>query len=227
MSDEGRGVVITGSAGDTALDIGAFVASAVPWVGGPISNVLGGISSHRKLTRVREVLQGFAEDLRSFKSDVSEEYVKTEDFEELLEETLRRVAAERAEERRRLYRRFLVRIVKEPGTPYDEQLRVLRAIEDIRPAHLEVLIALDSAPDANAGGIAGSPLQTLSSRLPGIGRDVIIQLVRELDDLRITNLPQLQTMMTPTGAADLRHAITPLGRSLMRYIRGDGGVPAA
>jgi hypothetical protein len=51
--------------------------------------VLGGISSHRKLTRVREVLQGFAEDLRSFKSDVSEEYVKTEDFEELLEETLR------------------------------------------------------------------------------------------------------------------------------------------
>jgi hypothetical protein len=106
-------------------------------------------------------------------------------------------------------------------------VRVLRAIEEIQPAHPQVLLALDSAPDANPTGIAGSPLQTLSSRLPGIDRDAIIQVVRQLDDLRITSLPQLQTMMTPTGAADLRHAITPLGRSLMHYIRGDGGEPVA
>ena len=34
------------------LDIASFVSSAVPWVGGPVSNVLGGISNdllHDKL----------------------------------------------------------------------------------------------------------------------------------------------------------------------------------
>jgi hypothetical protein len=40
---------------ETALDIAAFVGSAVPWIGGPVSNVLGGMSLGRKLSRVREV----------------------------------------------------------------------------------------------------------------------------------------------------------------------------
>ena len=45
---------------ETALDIAALVGSAVPWIGGPVSNVLGGISLGRKLKRVREVLVSVA-----------------------------------------------------------------------------------------------------------------------------------------------------------------------
>jgi hypothetical protein len=38
------------------LDIASFVSSAVPWVGGPVSNVLGGISTGRKIQRVNDLL---------------------------------------------------------------------------------------------------------------------------------------------------------------------------
>ena len=52
---------------DKILDIMSFVTSAVPWVGGPVSNVLGGISTGRKIQRVNELLHEFSEDLRNFK----------------------------------------------------------------------------------------------------------------------------------------------------------------
>jgi hypothetical protein len=140
---------------ETALDLASFMTSAVPWIGGPVSNVLGGISTGRKFDRVREVLEGVAEDLQNFRSEVSEQYVKTEQFEELLEETLKRTAGERAEEKRRVYRAFLSQSIKHPGEPYDEQLGVLRTLEQLQPAHLQVLVALDSEPDEDPYAVTG------------------------------------------------------------------------
>ncbi len=72
LSEEERNVEIVQESGDMELDVAAFVASAVPCIGCPVSNVLGGMSTDRKFKRVDEVLRGFAEDLRNFRSDVSE-----------------------------------------------------------------------------------------------------------------------------------------------------------
>ena len=77
---------VEASRGDKALAISAFVSSAIPWIGGPVSNVLGGMLTERKIDRVKEVLTGITEDFKNFKSDVSEEYVRTEEFEDLLDE---------------------------------------------------------------------------------------------------------------------------------------------
>jgi len=203
---------------ETALDLASFITSAVPWIGGPVSNVLEGISTGRKFDRVREVLEGVAEDLQNFRSEVSEQYVKTEQFEELLEETLKRTAGERAEEKRRVYRTFLSQSIKHPGEPYDEQLRVLRTLEQPQPAHLQVLVALDSEPDEDPYAVTGSPHQTLIRRLAGYSGEQIEELIIQLNELRVINLPRLHTMMTPRGASDLRHTITGFGRLLMCYI---------
>jgi hypothetical protein len=103
---------------------------------------LSGVSFGRKLNRVREILEGLVEDLRNFKSKVSENYVKTDDFEELLEQTLRKAAEERSPEKWRLYRAFLSNAVRSPGASYDDQFRVLRILEQIPPDGLLVLAAL-------------------------------------------------------------------------------------
>jgi hypothetical protein len=203
--------------GETALDIAAFVGSAIPWIGGPVSNVLGGISIGRKMARVREVLEGLVEDLDSFKSDAAEEYVSTDEFEELLEQTLRRVADERAEGKRRIYRAFLTDAIQSPGQPYDEQIRFLRTLEELQPDHLKVLRALSQAPGPSPG-ISGSPNQTLGRRLPELEQDRIEDPVTQLNDLRVTNLGSLKVMMTGRGAEELRHAITPYGQRFLQYI---------
>lgn len=199
------------------LDIASFVSSAVPWVGGPVSNVLGGISTARKIQRVHDLLEGFSEELRDFESKVSEEYVKTEDFEDLLEQTLRRTSEERNENKRRILQSFLVEAVKRPGEQYDDQLRFLKILENIYGDHIRVLQALMAPPDQDSG-MMGSPSQTLSERLPDITDDRINDLVVQLNDLRVSNLKSLNTMMTGSGAQDLRNAVTPLGKRFLRYL---------
>src|SRR5262245_5026146 len=100
---------------EAALDIVAVVTSAVPYLGGPVSSVLAGASVGRKFDRVREVLAGVAEDLRGFKSEATERYVQTEDFADLLDKTLRQAGEERTEEKRQLYRSFLVNAITTAG----------------------------------------------------------------------------------------------------------------
>lgn len=217
MSEDEKELIAKSTRGETALDIAAFVSSAVPYLGGPVSNVLGGISMGRKLARVREVLEGVVTDLAGFKSDVTEEYVRTEDFEELLEQILRRAADERYEEKRRLYRAFLRDAIESPGKSYDEQIRILRTFEELQPDHIRALKALSQAPSPDPG-MMGSPIQTLKERLPEMDEAQIGDLTTQLNDLRVTNLGNLNVMMTGHGAENLRHAITQHGNRILQYI---------
>lgn len=217
MSDNNSDLIPSATSTETALDVAAFVGSAVPWIGGPVSNVLGGMSTSRKLARVREVLGGLVADLEDFKSAISEEYVKTEEFEELLEQTLRRATEERNEEKRKIYRTFLLNAIESPGEPYDEQIRFLRTLEEIQSDHLRMIHALSLQPSPNTG-MMGSPNQTLCKRLPEIGEDRIAELVDQLNNKRVTKLTSLKTMMTGHGAEDLRHSITPYGHRFLQYL---------
>ena len=207
----------TSTPAETALDATAAVSSIVPWIGGPVSNVLSGMSLGRKLGRVREVLEDLANDLKEVESDVSKNYVKTEEFEDLLEQTLKRVGEERSAEKRQLYKDFLTGTIESPGEPYDEQLRLLRTIDQIAPDHIGLIKALLRSPDPDPG-MMGSPIQTLRERLPGIDEARIEELVSQLNDLRITNLSSLKVMMTGHGAGNLQHSFTDYGRRVLRYI---------
>lgn len=202
-----------------AIDVAAFATSAIPYVGGPISNVIGGIGTVRRINRVREVVEQLAQDLAGFKSDVTEKYVKTEEFEELLERTLRQASDERSEEKRQMYAAFLKDDIKAPQPSYDEKVRLLRTLEELEPDHLRILKALSAPPDADPG-MMGSPGQTLAKRLPGMSEAHITELVAQLNALRVTNIQSLKVMMTGHGAADLRHSITKYGRRFLKYVHG-------
>jgi len=216
MADEPDRPDSGGTKTELALDVASFVTSAVPWIGGPVSSVLSGVSFGRKINRVRETLEGLIEDLRDFKSKVSENYVKTEDFEELLEQALRKAADERNPEKRRLYRAFLSNAVKSPAASYDDRIRVLRILEQVHPDGLRVLAALAQMP-VQSNAQFGTPLNTLWKRLPDIPMSRIEEIFGELQTLGLANLRNLKVTMTAHGAEDLRHAVTSLGGNVLRY----------
>jgi hypothetical protein len=66
---------------------------------------------------VREVISGLALRLANLQSTLADEYVRGDEFEDLLDQTLRRVANERHESKRRLYREFLVAAITTPAPP--------------------------------------------------------------------------------------------------------------
>jgi hypothetical protein len=199
---------------DQALELAGTAASVVPWLGGPLSAVLSGISFGRKIDRVKEVVNGVVADLHEFRSEVSEGYVQTDEFQDLLEAALKRASEERNEEKRKIYRDFVVNAIRRPGGSYDDQLRVLRTLEELTPDHLRLLAAMAQAPPKLSGGI-GSPSQTLSRRLGGLTRERLDELVADLNARRLTDLQSLHTTMTAHGAEDLSTAITPFGRKVL------------
>ena len=88
MEDKSKEILPVSTKKETILDTVASVSSIVPWVGGPVSSVLSGMSISRKMERVNEVLLNMAEGIKGLESEIPKNYVKTEEFQELLEETL-------------------------------------------------------------------------------------------------------------------------------------------
>jgi hypothetical protein len=215
QSQEPHELVPAATSSEVALDTTAALSTMIPLLGGAISNVLSGLSQDRKMARVNEVLWSLAEDVKQFSTE-AEQFVKTEDFQELLEETLRRVHGERSEEKRRIYRDFLVGAIQSPGEPYDEQIRFLRVLEELQPDNIRVLRAVLQEPDPNPPHSIGSTRQTLKERLPDMEESHIADLVVQLSDLKIATIPG--GIMAARGAQDLRGHLTPFGKRFVRYI---------
>jgi len=204
---------------ETITDIAVVVASVVPWIGGPVSAVLAGISLNRKIDRIREVLTDMANQIKDVKSEATEKYVQTEDFQDLLEKTLRLAADERVEEKRKAYAAFLANDIRSPGQSYDEKFRILRTLEEIQMDHVSVLKALLQEPDyGSITSNIGSVRQTLEKRSPGIAGDKIKDLIEQLADMKLTNSIGLTIMITARGAEELQQLVTPYGRRFIEFI---------
>jgi hypothetical protein len=201
----------------TGLDFAAVLVSIAPWIGGPIGAVLSGVSLGRKMKRVEEVLLGLAADLKDRQNAQSEEYLASEDFQDLMEKVILTVSEERVVEKRNMFRAFLAGAVLEPGEPYDEQLRFVELLRSVQLAHIRIIAACAEMPSP-ATGMIGSPSQTLAHRLPDYSPQLIAELVGQLNDLRLLRLTSLNTLMTGHGAADLRGVISPLGHRFLKYL---------
>jgi hypothetical protein len=213
--------VATGLPAETTLDIAGVLANFIPGLGGAISNVLSGMGVGRKLDRVNELLQRLADELRDFKSEASEQYVRTDEFEELLETVLRKAAEERNDQRRQMLRHFLVGTIVHPGGSYDTHRAILRLLDSLEPEDVLVLRAVAERPTAEEiGGMFGSIIGTLQRRLAGWPPQRIEAAVARLNDLRIISLTanRMHTTMTAPGAAELRGSITPIGQELVVFL---------
>jgi hypothetical protein len=136
--DDYPGVLPEDSRTDFALEAAAAVTSILPGLGGAIANVLSGWSAERKRERVREVLEGFALRLANLQSRLSDDYVRSDEFEDILDQALRHAAFEWSRDKRRMLREFLVGVARQQGS-YDEQLRLLRALDVLQSSHIGLL----------------------------------------------------------------------------------------
>jgi hypothetical protein len=205
--------------GDIA-DLGALFATSVPVVGSAVSFVLSDWTAQRRYKRVREVLLGLSQDLMQLRDRVREEYVRSDEFVDLLDQTLRRVANERNEQKRSLYRGLLLGAIAEHVLSYDEQLHMLRLIDVLQAAHITLLRAILQEPDPKyADGITGNFMATLRRRLPDLPEERIADLVAQFNDHHVLKTGDLQTNMSADGAEDMRDTLAPLGKRLVTFLK--------
>ena len=117
------------------------------------------------------------------------------------------------------HRAFLTNAIKSPGVSYDEQLELLRSLEELTPDHLLILKAMSQEPELDSDPrMMVSPTQTLKERLSEFTERRIDELVSQLYDMRITRLASLRKLVTGPPAADLRPFISDYGNRILNYI---------
>jgi hypothetical protein len=210
-------VVALTTRSEATLDTFAALSNMVPLLGGAIGSILSGLSNDRKLQRVNQVLWAMSEDIQAL-SEESEKYVTTDEFKDLLDETLHKVYEERSEQKRRLYKEFLVDEIREPWRSSEDQHRFLRTLEAVQPAHIVVLRALLALGDANPDGRAmgrGIGGQALQERLEGMDPNVQEELLDELIALALVRNQGLEAY-----DANFSAVLTRYGTRFISYIAG-------
>lgn len=207
---------------EKVVNVLSIISSAAPYLGGPVSAILSGYVTNRKFERIAEVINGLAEGLKNYKNEASERFVATDDFEDLLDDTLRKAAHERNEQKRQIFKNMLLKTIRDCDSNFDQLQIILRIIEQLQPDHIILLKALDQETEPETF-IPGSPMETIQRRIIiNFSTEHITDLVDQLDNLRVIKLlSSLNTMMTGTGAQNLRQSVTPLGRKILSYIKNN------
>ena len=206
--------------GERLAELVSLVASAAPWIGGPVAEIVGGVATNLKIKRVTQFIEDVLAHAEALHTEAAEEFVRSEDFVDILEKTASVVANERYEEKRALFANFILNNISHPQISYDFRLKCLRLLSEVNTRHLDLLGALLQQPTAQELNMSlSAPITTIRNRTPSIRED-LAAIIHETNTLGLTNIRDnyLNTNMTGDGAANLHHAVTPLGNDFMRFI---------
>ena len=206
--------------GERFAELSAIVSSAAPWIGGPISGIIGGIATDLKIKRVTKFVKDVLDYVDKLHTQEAEEFVKKEDFVDIFDKTSQAVANERHETKRDLFANYILNNIAAPELSYDLRLKCLRLLEQINTQHLDLIEALLRKPTTNEINMSlGAPSTTIERRAPHL-RDNLLAIIHETNTLGLTDIKDnyLNVNMTGSGAANLEHGVTTLGRDLVSFI---------
>ncbi len=206
------------SGGEAFRESVVALSSLVPCVGSVLSAIASGRLVDRKLARVTETIDFLRFELGELRADVDEQYVASEDFEELLELAMRRAADERGEEKRRLYARFLAHgMTDRRNATFEENVRFLRTIEELQPVHVEILRILSEESDENRPQ-EGVTVQTMQHHLRSMDESDINERMVELGIMGAVTVSPPFRLLNPRSPMKTMDFLTPYGRRLLSYI---------
>jgi hypothetical protein len=211
---EGGDLLPASTRQESLIDALSALTSAAPLVGGPISAVLAGISSRKRMERVADALNAVTHQIDRL-HDADKEFVTSDEFVELSSQTLSKAADEISSEKRRLYGAFLAGVISAADLErFDEQSRYLRTLEHITPLQIRLIRVMLAEPRA-VPGESRRTYDVLADRL-GISAAQAGEIVMELQVLGIVQ--GMQGGMVLRGPEDFRGSFTPYGARFVNFV---------
>lgn len=212
---------------ERSMEQAAAVASMIPVFGGLATEFLNRERSDRRERRLQAFLDVLARRVETHRERLealaaeAADFVRSEDFQELVSDTFDAAAEERDEEKRQLYANFLLGLIETPGA-VDDRFKVLKVLRDVTALEIIVLKAVREQPPPlpALSNTFGSPTHTLMQRTSLSAADVK-EAVDDLNSKRITDLRNLNTTMTGRGAAELESTLTRFGQRFVEFVLTD------
>jgi len=206
------------------VDAFAPYVELIPLLGGVVSNVMNGWTQERRMRRVGEVISDFNRRMLALGDRLNEtrrDYIRSDEFEDLVDRTLRQVTRERHEAKRLLYAAFLAGSVESAGGSYQEELRMLRTLDELQPDHIRVLKAIFEEPSLrHAMGGGANVFESVHRHMPDVPIGRVVDLVEQLaDDLRLTMIGGVVAFTVTAGVeAEPPDRFTEYGWRFLKFI---------
>lgn len=189
---------------------------------GPVAtSAIRGFMTPRRLGRLEAAIKVFDAEFLSLVDEIAEDYVASEEFEDLAIEAFERIVRERDDEKVRIYGRILAGMAAAPDKQYDLKLDVLRAVEQLHPIHIRMIRVCWWAPTEQVSYSSGitSHLETLQNRLQEPDRVQVEEAIKRLQDLRIFDESAgWPTQTSDSPGVDFRTVFTRFGESFVSFL---------
>lgn len=216
MSDE-RPDLEGSSARDHALAVGMAVLSAVPVGGGPLATLISEYVPRQKQLRLVRFVEDLGARVRSEQERIDQEFVRTEEFQTMVEDVLDRVQRRRNEEKFRYWADLVAGVASMGRPPRADRERMVETLDRLRLSHLQLLHAVATTRQGPPNTYMGNVRATLEWKMPGT---VFDDVRRDWDDLAREDLVDAfpGAMMSPEGAGNLTVRLRPYGQQFVRLL---------
>lgn len=207
---------------DHALVAGIAALQLVPAVGGVVATFISEYVPRKKQERLVEFVQDLSREFTAEQERIDREFVKTKDFDRMVEDVLDRVQTVRNEEKLGYWAALLAGVATEDRPTTSDRDRMIQTLDDLRPEHLRLLQVIATTTEPPPNLYMGGVIATLTWKIPDIAEDEARRLWGELARTGVV-AEYPSGLMTAQGAGDLTVRLTPYGREFVNLLRLEAG----
>lgn len=200
--------------------------SAIPIIGGPISSLVNDYIPNKKLKRLLDFTKHLSKNIERFKDEIDEEFVKTDEFAYLFEQTYKLVLENYQKEKLDSLLALLVNSLRCRDLKADTMEYYLKKIETLSPLHLGLLRFLSFPVDCFAElGIKPEDIKdhgfsrTLQAYFRDVPPDVLKGVFGDLHQMGFTNTDRsiFGTLTAGSGVDIISGRVSSLGKDFMKF----------
>ena len=211
---------------DHIVNVVKAAISGIPIIGGPISSLVNDYIPNNKLKRLLDFTKQLSENIERFKDEIDEEFVKTDEFAYLFEQTYKLVLENYQKEKLDSLLALLVNSLRGRDLKADTTEYYLNKIETLSPLHLSLLRFLSFPVDCFAElGIKPEDIKdhdfsrTLQAYFRDVPLDVLKGVFGDLYQMGFTNTDRsiFGTLTAGSGMDIISGRVSSLGKDFMKF----------
>ena len=215
LRDHGRNIIIA-------------ALSVLPVVGGSISSLLSEYIPEWKEKRVLNFIRELGEKLEEVKDRINQEYLKTEEFAFLFEQTFLRVFRDHQEEKLKVYKAILINSCTKSNFDTSEKEYFLSLVDRLQGVHI-LILSLFFNPDSfmskhkvKLPEVTVNPKEIILTSLQpfNFGEELIVYGIRDLEKMGLlSNISgDMDIKSSVPAKTRLKEALSAFGKKFCEFI---------
>jgi hypothetical protein len=198
------------------------VIGTIPLVGPVLGELAGTVIPDLRFRRLEQLAEELKGEVAHVADRLDAEYVRREEFATLFEDAVERAAQARNDGKTSAFAAFMAHSMVADRPSLSDRQRYLDILDELRPAHLQILAVLANGSEPHAAGPgAFTTGQAAAAALAAVLSQVEGADWEDLADLERRGLTRPMSGSSIQIATNVRSALLPLGLAFVDFVAAD------